>query len=160
MESIIKDNMIEYLNDQLCLTKHQHGSVSNRSCLTNLLETLESWTASLDNTDMIEVDTVYLNHKKCLLQKLKAYGIDGQVLAWISSFLTGSHRTVSIRGQTSEDSLIHSGVPQSSVIGPILSLAYVNDIVQVVDSQIKLFADNAKVWSQIQKTVSASRMTC
>ena len=65
MESIIKDNMIEYLNDQLCITKHQHGFMSNRSCLTNLLETLESWTAStLDNPDMIGLETVYLDYAK------------------------------------------------------------------------------------------------
>ena len=67
MESIIKDNMTEHLNDELCLTKHQHGFVSNRSCLTNLLEALESWTASLDNPDMIGVDTVYLNIKRLLI---------------------------------------------------------------------------------------------
>ena len=92
MESIIKENMIKHLNDQLCLTKPQHGFVSNRSCLSNLLEALESWTASLDNRDKIGVDTVYLDYQKAfnrvphkrLLQKMKAYGIEGEVLVWIS----------------------------------------------------------------------------
>ena len=71
--------MTEHLNDELCLTKHQHDFVSNRSCLTNLLETLESWTALLDNPDMIGVDTVHLEYQKAfdrvpnkLLLKLKA----------------------------------------------------------------------------------------
>ena len=113
---------------------------------------------------MIGVDTVYLDyqkafnwvpHKRLNIQKLKVYGIEGQGLAWISSFLTGRHMTVSIRGQMSEDSKVHSGVPQGSVIGPILFPAYVNDIVHKSS-----FLPMIKVWSQIQKTASASRMTC
>ena len=117
MESTTKDNMIEYLNDQLYLTKHQHGFVSNRSCLSNFLEALESWTVSLDNPDMIMigVDIVHLDYQKAfdrvphkrLLQMLKAYGIED------------CHMTVSIRGQTSDNSPVYYGVPQGSVIVPI-----------------------------------------
>ena len=110
---------------------------------------------------MIGVDTVYLDYQKAfdwvphkrLLQKLKAYGIEGQVLAWISSFLTGRHMTVSIRGQMSEDSTVHSGVPQGSVIGPILFLAYVNDIVHKSS-----FLPMIKVWSQIQNAEDRQRL--
>lgn len=158
MESLLKDHIMYHLDQQLCLSKHQHGFVSKRSCLTNLLETFESWTSSLDDKEVIGIDAVFLDYQKAfdrvphkrLLLKINAYGISGKVLAWIKSFLTERHMTVSIRGRLSQQTQIQSGVPQGSVLGPVLFLLYINDIVHIVDCNIKLFADDTKIWTQIK----------
>ena len=90
--------------------------------------------------------------KTRLLQKLSAYGIEGKVLCWIADFLSDRKMRIMVRGEYSEWVDVISGVPQGSVLGPILFLIYVNDIPEIVNCCIKTFADDTKLF----RTVNSS----
>ena len=81
--------------------------------------------------------------------KLNRYGIDGQLLLWFRNFLTNGKQRVLIRESYSEWSPVKSGVPQGSILGPIMFLIYVNDIPNIIRSTAKLLADDTKIYRQI-----------
>ena len=87
-------------------------------------------------------------HNK-LSHKLSSYGICGQLLNWINAFLTDRKQQVVLNGETSQPQSVISGVPQGSVLGPLLFLCYINDIPTVVKSKIKLYADDALLYRYI-----------
>ena len=133
----------------------QHGFLAGRSCTTQLLEFLEDVTTALDNGE--DVDVIYLDfckafdkvpHKR-LLRKLWGYGIRGNVHAWIQDFLSDRKQHVRINGNLSDPVKVTSGVPQGSVLGPILFLIYINDLPEVISTIMKLFADDAKIYKSI-----------
>jgi len=80
-----------------------------------------------------------------LLPKLNQYGIDDPLLLWFRHFLTNRQQRVGIRGTYSNWSAVTSGVPQRTILGPILFLIYINDIPNIVNSSVKLFADDTKI---------------
>ena len=100
-------------------------------------------------------DTVYLDLAKAfdkvshqrLLRKTASYGIKGDILAWITSFLSDRCHCVSVKGSSSTWKPVDSGVPQGSVLGPILFLLYVNDIPEIVKSSVWIFADDTKIFA-------------
>ena len=154
LESIIRDKILAHAESMLSV--HQHGFLRGKSCLTNLLETLEAWTKSVD--DGSGVDVVFLDYQKAfdtvphkrLLKKLEAYGLTGKVLCWIKSFLTNRKMQVSLGDACSEWVEVSSGVPQGSVLGPLLFILYVNDIPEIVKSAVKMFADDAKLFTSTE----------
>ena len=156
MESIIRDAMVRHLLENDLCTTAQHGFTNGRSCLTNLLETFESWTEDVDKG--YSVDVIFLDFqkafdkvpKKRLLQKLSAYGIEGKVLCWIEDFLSDRRMRIMVRGEYSEWVDVISGVPQGSVLRPILFLIYVNDIPEMVNCSIKMFADDTKLFRTVK----------
>jgi hypothetical protein len=164
MESIVKDNMVKFLEEKNVFTPHQHGFCRGKSCLTNLLETLELWTSALDSG--YSVDSVYLDYQKAfdtvptqrLMKKLKAYGIRGSVAQWLEVFLTGRRMRVSVRGSESPWVNVTSGVPQGSVIGPLLFLLYVNDIPESLECLSKMFADDTKVFTVVKCEADNERL--
>ena len=155
LESIIRDRIMEHLKRNNLLNDAQHGFREGRSCLTNLLETLEQWTEILDEGDCIDV--AYLDFRKAfdlvshehLIYKLSKYGINGQVLNWIKDFLSNRKQRVVIRGTASSWKGVKSGVPQGSVLGPILFLIFINDLPMELLSKLSLFADDSKLFSRI-----------
>ena len=80
---------------------------------------------------------------------MSKYGIKNQVLKWVESFLLQRTQRVVIRGENSEAFDVTSGVPQGSVLGPILFLIFINDLPQEVISPLSLFADDSKFFSRI-----------
>jgi ribonuclease P/MRP protein subunit RPP40 len=159
MERVIYADIVAYLRQHNAISKQQHAFLSRRSTCTNLIETINDWTLAIKNKKTVAVayidysrafDTV--SHKK-LLTKLQAYGIRGNLLAWIESFLTGRSQQTRVGDTLSHAVYLRSGVVQGSVLGPLLFLLYINDVVEVFrDSKCtcKLYADDLKIYTEIQ----------
>ena len=117
---------MEHFLENDVIPAEQHGFVSGKSCLTNLLETMEDITKWCDQG--IPVDEIFLDFAKAfdkvprqrLLYKLKKLGITGAMLTWIESFLNNRSQNVKVRNSLSNIAKVKSGVPQGSVLGPIL----------------------------------------
>ena len=124
--------------------------------MTNLLAYLENVTKHVDNG--LPVDTLYLDFAKAfdkvphrrLLMKLKAHVIDGVVLEWIRRWLIDRKQRVILNGETSDRLPVLSGVPQVSVLGPVLFLIYINDINLIISGEMLNFADDTKVICPIE----------
>ena len=133
-------------------TDFQHGFLEGRSCVTNLLSTLDYWTQVLD--DKGAVDCVYLDFQKAfdsvphkrLLHKINAYGIH---LKWLEDFLIGRVQHVTVNGTASSKVPVTSGVPQGSVLGPVMFLIYINDLPECVSSAVRIFADDTKMFRRV-----------
>ena len=140
--------------------KSSSGSWREKSTVTQLLTCYNDW-ASSRNT-YTPTDIVFLDFTKAfdsvphehLLLKLKGYGIEGNLL---QNFLTNRQHRVVVRGTTSSWSSIRSGVPQGTILGPILFFIYVNDISSNISSTIKLFADDTKVYREIADSRNDTR---
>ena len=132
--------------------------MKKRSCLSQLLNTFHSWAKA--RNDSHKVDVILLDFTKafnsvphqCLLAKLKGYGIGGNLVNWLTHFIVGSKQRVSFRGHFSPWTMVTFGVPQGSVLGPILFFAYINDITTGIRSSMHLFADGSKVYRVMMKT--------
>ena len=158
LESIVKEQMFDHLKNNNLLSEEQHGFREGRSCLSNLLTTLEDWTTMLDEGDC--VDVAYLDFRKAfdlvshkhLLYKLQKNGINGQIGNWIRAFLENRKQKVVIRGFESDELDVLSGVPQGSVLGPILFLIFINDLPKCTTCPVCLFADDSKIYCRVPRT--------
>ena len=129
------------------------------------MESLNSWTLSLSNHKSVTVAYVdfqrafdSISHSK-LLHKLISYGISGNLLLWIKAFLYGRTQAVRVGSSISQRCQIISGVPQGSVLGPILFNAFINDIADLFDPltcTLKLFADDLKLFTEVTNQNSAA----
>ena len=157
MERIMRDAVLQYMNNNNLFSSAQHGFIKGKSCTSQLLEFLEDVSQALDEGE--DAVVIYLDFKKAfdkvphrrLLVKLQGYGIQGKVLDWIQEFLTERKQRVVINGSESEWSDVTSGIPQGSVLGPTLFLVYINDMPDVINAIIKLFADDAKVYNRVKQ---------
>ena len=156
LERLVRKHVITHLESSNYLSKQQHGFRSGMSCLTQLLEYLCDVEDAID--EGTSIDTIYLDYSKAfdsvphchLLAKLHAAGVHGQLYNWIRDFLTGRKQRVCIQDVCSSWRPVWSGVPQGSVIGPTLILLYVNYLLDGLQSDGKLFADDAKIYRQIK----------
>ena len=156
LEKMIRDDIVLSLESQGLLHKDQHGFRGGRSCCTQLLEVMEMWTRWIDLG--LPWDTIYTDFSKAfdsvpherLLKKIEAYGIKGNVLAWIRNFLTSRKQRVVLGCKKSDWQDVTSGIPQGSVLGPILFTIFINDMPDIVESSMKLFADDAKIFKAIE----------
>ena len=155
LESIVKDQIVKHLESNNLIHSSQHGFTKGRSCLTNLLEFMEIVTKELDEGNA--VDLVYLDFAKAfdkvpyerLFKKLEAHGIGGFVLDWVKNWLSCRRQKVGINKEYSNWKWVTSGVPQGSVLGPILFIIYINDLDCNLVSKIKKFADDTKLCKRI-----------
>lgn len=155
MESIIRDKLVEHMITNDLFSKQQHGFVPLRDCMTNLLTCMEKWSEFLERDDSIDV--IYTDFSKAfdsvphqrLLRKLENMGITGNVLAWIRSFLSNRSQCVRVEDAVSEWKPVKSGIPQGSVLGPILFVIFINDMPEMVENLCELFADDAKLFRDV-----------
>jgi ribonuclease P/MRP protein subunit RPP40 len=156
MERIINNELLNYLLLNKLITKEQHGFIRRRCTCTNILESLHDWCMNIQSRTT--TDVVYFDFKKAfdsvshpkLLSKLHAYGINGQLFAWLTDFLRDRFQVVKLEGAYSHVIPVISGVPQGSVLGPTLFLLYINDIGNVFNGlsvKFKLYADDLKLYS-------------
>ena len=156
LEKIIRNSIIDFLEENRPICQEQHGFRRGRSCLANLLETLEDWT-KWDN-DRADFDVIFLDFQKAfdyvphgkLIYKLNKLGIQGSLLNWIEDFLSNRKQKVAVNGVKSGWKPVSSGVPQGSVIGPLLFVCFINYLPSVViDSICKIFADDTKEYCKV-----------
>ena len=164
METIVKDKLLKHIEQYNALSERQHGFMKGKSCLSNLLETFEEITANLDQGNAIDI--ILLDYAKAfdsvphmrLLSKLKAYGCDGNILDWIAQFLTGRTQTVTVRNSSSSSANVVSGVPQGSVLGPLLFILYINDLPHHVSSSLQMFADDTKIFTTVNNLEDLTKL--
>lgn len=162
LEHIIVSKVWEHLNKHDIITKIQHGFRSGLSCTTQLIGAVDDWTSEL-NLGGSQVDVMVLDFSKAfdkvphqrLLQKIKSYGITNKNQKWIEKFLTNRQHKVTINGVNSVVREVTSGVPQGTVLGPLLFLLYINDIEKNLSSQMRLFADDSAIYRRIDKEEDA-----
>jgi hypothetical protein len=158
---MVKEKLWDHLLRNKILKDSQHGFVKGRSCLSNILDFLEEVHEKLDEGKAIDI--IYLDFAKAfdkvphsrLAAKLEACGVGCNVLCWIKSWLSSRRQRVGIKGKFSEWIEVISGVPQGSVLGPLLFLIYINDIDEGIVSKISKFADDTKLCKEIRNDEDA-----
>ena len=158
MESIIRDYVVNHMNKNKLFSDKQFGFISGRSTTLQLLHVLSIWCEILDEGGTIDV--IYCDFMKAfdkvphkrLLYKIEKYGIVGNIHGWIESFLSNRTQCVVINDEISASAPVTSGIPQGSVLGPLLFVIYINDMPEVVDtdSYVFLFADDTKVFRHMK----------
>ena len=157
-EQFIKSHVLSFVESKL--SADQHGFVNQKSCLSNILETVDTIVDLLEEGH--PVDVFYFDFCKAfdsvphyrLLTKLENYGITGPTLKIIENFLKDRTMRTVVRGNFSSLKKVLSGVPQGSVLGPLLFVLFINDLPGGLDNVSKLFADDLKL------ICNADRVNC
>ncbi|KAL8575234.1 hypothetical protein ACOMHN_042355 [Nucella lapillus] len=148
LEHILVRDIMTYCENHQILCEEQHGFRRGRSCETQLLGLVDEVSQALENG--LQEDLLVLDFSKAfdkvshslLVHKLRHYGIDGKINAWIQDFLTDRKQSVIVNGSKSEYVPVESGFPQGSVLGPVLFLLFINDLPTGLTSTARLFADD------------------
>ena len=155
LEHVIHSNIMSHFKAHDILTDSQHGFRKHRSCDTQLITTVNNLTKGLDKSE--QIDAILLDFSKAFdkvahsrpLLKLENYGVRGNLLKWVQDFLSGRTQQVVFEGSCSDTTPVTSGVPQGSVLGPLLFLAFINDLPSRVKSRTDMFADDCLLYRTI-----------
>ena len=164
LEHIVCSNLMQFFEGNNILSDRQHAFRQKRSCETQLNTVIHDWAGMLDKKN--QVDIFILDFEKAfdtvphelLKSKLHMYGVSKQALNWISDFLNNRKQTVVVNGSKSQNAEVVSGVPQGTVLGPILFLVHINDIAKCVNSEIRLFADDCVCYRNISSIDDCNKL--
>jgi len=151
MEHVIASYLRQVWDKNDWLYEGQHGFRPGYSCESQVIRVCQDIADSLDNGD--KIDAVIVDFSKAfdlvphgrLLTKIADSGVDSRVVVRIREFILGRTQRFRVGGQLSEEVRVTSGVPKGSLLGPLLFLAYVNDIWRNMESTIRLFADDCVI---------------
>ena len=157
LEHIVCRHILSYLESNNSLTNLNHGSRSGYSTETQLLNTTQDLLSSFDQNK--QIDMAILDFSKAfdtvphdrLLLKLSYYGICDSLHDWLRCFLQERNMQVVVESVSSKSTTVDSGVPQGTVLGPLLFLCYINDLPETVSSQVRLFADDCLIYREIKE---------
>ena len=161
-ERILKEELL--LRTAHLLDGRQHGFLNHRSCTTNMVNFLDGVVLSINDTKTLSTDIVYfdfskafdsVNHDRILMKLKEMYGIDGRFLKFIKNYLQGREQSVVIENCVSSSKPVLSGVPQGSILGPILFVLFINDLPSGLSpgTDLALYADDTKIWRSITSEV-------
>ena len=159
LERILRNKLVDHLVGNCLLCKKQHGFRKGRSCLTQLLAHIDE--ILLNSLDGADTDVIYLDYQKAfdkvdheiLLEKVKSHGIKGKLYTWLVNYLKDRVQVVVVKGEHSYQTHVKSGVPQGTVLGPLLFLIYINDLENcIIDSTLSCFADDSRIKKKILHT--------
>ena len=164
LEHIIYSNIMDHLDLHSILSDKQHGFRSKHSTETQLILTTHDLSKSLNNKS--QIDMIIMDFSKAfntvphnrLLNKLKRYTINNKIHAWISKFLTCREQRVVVSGAHSPWTHVESGVPQGTVLGPLLFLIYINDLPNNIHCTVRLFADDCVLYREINNQLDSQEL--
>jgi hypothetical protein len=162
-EKVVFKHLFNFFRTNFTISLWQSGFLPGHSCVTQLIEIYDEFCKAVDNGKEIRV--VFLDISKAfdrvwhagLLDKLKGSGIRGRLLLWLKSYLTDRQQRVTINGARSPWGKILAGVPQGSVLCPLLFLIFINDITHVIRRcNIRLFADDTCLFIEVDEPTEAA----
>ena len=138
------------------LSAYQFGFLKGRSTTLQLLKVLNDWTESMESK--FSTDCIYLDYQKAfdsvphrrLISKLRSYKINECLVRWVVNYLQDRSQFAEINGEKSQWIPVTSGIPQVSVLGPLLFLIYINDLPENVNSTVYMYADDTKIYREIK----------
>ena len=154
-EKIIFNKIYNYLSKENLLNPNQSGFRPSDSCMNQLLAITHKIFEAFDCNPSLEVRSVFLDISKAfdnvwhegLIYKIRSMGISGDLLNLLENYLSDRYQRVVLNGQTSSWTPVLAGVPQGSILGPLLFLIYINDLPNELQSNAKLFADDTSLFA-------------
>ena len=164
MEAAVRETILTHMKRNSLLSTRQFGFLGGRSTILQLLTFLDKCVDAISRGNV--TDVVYLDFQKAfdtvphkrLMVKLQAYGISGDILNWINAFLDGRTQRVIVNGIASREEAVLSGVPQGSVLGPLLFVVYINDLPDTLVGNCMMFADDTKSFREITDVADMNMM--
>lgn len=163
-ERVVADNLMAYLRSNDLLSENQAGFMPGDSTINQLIIITDKILEAFEKGK--EVHTIFLDISKAfdrvwhkgLLLKLRHFGVTGSLLKWFNSYLSNRKQRVVLEGSSSSPTNVNAGVPQGSVLGPLLFLIYINDLTEVVSCDLFLFADDSTLLNEFDSKADSIDM--